>query len=92
MPKDTKQKSTKFFKNIDVFGYPISLNYNQESGGINDTLSGIPKHQTYGGAILTIIFLILGILIFIDIQFDYISTYSSNSQTYSYNQTFQSTA
>jgi hypothetical protein len=79
MQRDTKSNSTKYFKNIDIFGYPISMNYNEQSGGINDTISGMPKHQTYGGAFLTIIFFILGILIFIDIQFDYISTFYSNS-------------
>jgi hypothetical protein len=27
-----------YFRNMDIFGYPISMNYNYETGGINDKM------------------------------------------------------
>ena len=64
MDNKRRRKFKKCLKDIDLFGFPIGLNYNGKGGGgVSGSILSSPQHQTLGGGIITIAFLLVAVVI-----------------------------
>lgn len=57
------------FKNVDIFGYPVHMNFDQKSGGgAGNTYFTAPSHPTCIGGLLTLVFFLVMIVTYAQIM------------------------
>lgn len=57
----------RLLKNIDIFGYSINLDINDDDDNFKVNLTTTANHKTIEGGILSVIYLVLVIVILTDI-------------------------